>query len=359
MSQTKKCIFTGIDSVISVDQTNDEISFSSIVGLYILSEDLWIEATEGKYLELTPQNRANCARWCLEIKKQNPKAIPVWILKEEFATYREKIELRNSKSKMVYTLCTFEDVINQNIDHSEKPFELLLALSEDTYDKSAYSFIKLNQLHLAWARINDFEEYFVILKFLLGKELLALPSGYTIEGKGIKKGVSLFRPQDVPMQISVNGWEYLRGNVKKTKSNKVFIATAFEWPEDESIRMEAISAIKIACKNLGYQADIVSQHHTENITNRILSEIRESSFVIAELTYHNRGVYFESGYARGLGKNVFHVVRKGFTSIEQKDDAKGRRIHFDIAQVLFKVWDSPEDLRSGLEDWINATVGKF
>jgi nucleoside 2-deoxyribosyltransferase len=56
-----------------------------------------------------------------------------------------------------------------------------------------------------------------------------------------------------------------------------------------------------------------------------------------EITYHNRGAYYEAGFAKGLGIPVYFVVRKGFTSLIPDDNSTGRRIHFDIAQIMYRV----------------------
>jgi len=59
--------------------------------------------------------------------------------------------------------------------------------------------------------------------------------------------------------------------------------------------------------------------------------------VVVEITYHNRGAYYEAGFAKGLGIPVYFVVRKGFTSLIPDDNSTGRRIHFDIAQIMYRV----------------------
>jgi nucleoside 2-deoxyribosyltransferase len=126
--------------------------------------------------------------------------------------------------------------------------------------------------------------------------------------------------------------------------------------EGTGTQTKCIAAIKRACSNLGYEADVVSQGHTGNITDKIIAEIKRARFLIAELTYNNRGVYFESGFARGLGIPVFHVVREGFTSGNDKD---GKKIHFDIAQVMYRTWQTDVDLEEKLSNWIESTIGRF
>jgi nucleoside 2-deoxyribosyltransferase len=42
----------------------------------------------------------------------------------------------------------------------------------------------------------------------------------------------------------------------------------------------------------------------DDITDEIIAGIKECRFVVADLTGYRDGVYFEAGYAKGLGKPV-------------------------------------------------------
>jgi hypothetical protein len=81
-----------------------------------------------------------------------------------------------------------------------------------------------------------------------------------------------------------------------------------------------------------------------------------SAFVIAEFSFNNRNVYFEAGYARGLGKEVFHVLQEGHVS---GDEMEGKKVHFDIQQILYKTWTTTAELEEKLASWIEAAVGRF
>lgn len=140
-----------------------------------------------------------------------------------------------------------------------------------------------------------------------------------------------------PLNVLANAFE------RKT----VFIAMAFSaWDdEDESAQKEVlIRSIKFACKKQGYDADIVPADHTGSITDRIIADIKRSRFVVCDFTHQNQGAYYEAGYARALGKNVYHLVRKDHFD----------NLHFDIKQINCRSWDSPEDVESMLADWIAA-----
>ena len=54
------------------------------------------------------------------------------------------------------------------------------------------------------------------------------------------------------------------------------------------------------------------------ITDQIVQMITSARFVVADLTHERPNVYFELGFARGLGKTVITIAREGTT------------VHFDV-----------------------------
>jgi hypothetical protein len=57
-------------------------------------------------------------------------------------------------------------------------------------------------------------------------------------------------------------------------------------------------------------------------------------------------VYFESGFAMGLGRDVVWTVRKNEAS----------RIHFDTSHLHHVIWSDEGDLRTRLTTRIRATI---
>ena len=87
-------------------------------------------------------------------------------------------------------------------------------------------------------------------------------------------------------------------------------------------------------------------HHNEKICDKLIAEIRTSHFLIADVTLQRAGVYFEAGFAMGLGRPVIWTCRQ--------DDMKN--VHFDTRQYSHVVWTDPYDLRTKLADRIKATI---
>ena len=105
---------------------------------------------------------------------------------------------------------------------------------------------------------------------------------------------------------------------------------------------------KVALTNVGYDPIRVDEiEHVGRIDDQIMNQIRKSRFVVADFTGHRGGVYFEAGYAMGLGIPVFWTCRA--------DDIDN--LHFDIRQYNNIVWKSSEELRLRLEARVENVVG--
>lgn len=300
------------------------------------------------------QGQINCARKTLEVRRdRGEKIIPVWSIRENVERLQKIYDENKKPGERELVVLSFDDIANEFVDHSQKAIDLLTVIAQKIGRSKAFSKFKISHSDRAWARIVDSEELLSILQFLEQEQLIVsevpLRSGHP--------GVLITRIYDSQLQITVLGWDRIKEKSNISNTNEVFIATAFNWPENLPCKQEeAIAAIKRACSRLGYKAETVTQNHTNNITDRIIAEIRRSNFMICELTHNNRGAYYESGFARGLGRNVFHLVHKDYIS---GSDSEGKKIHFDVQQVMYRSWETPKDLEQKLVDWIEATVGKY
>ncbi len=149
--------------------------------------------------------------------------------------------------------------------------------------------------------------------------------------------------------ITQKGYEFLEEyrQQKKNKSKNVFIAIKFS-EEYKNIA----EAIKKAVKDTGFNPiKVDEEHHTEYIMDFIKSKIKESKFLIAELTSENLGVYFESGYAMGLGIPVIAILRKS------KDNHHFNKVHFDLKQFNIIEYENKKDLEEKLKNRINVLFG--
>ncbi len=145
--------------------------------------------------------------------------------------------------------------------------------------------------------------------------------------------------------VSVSGWgriEQLRAPGELHRQG--FVAMSF----DDDMMTLYDAAIAPAIREAGYDPFVIAEHeHTGQIDDKILFELTRSRFVVAEFTGHRPNVYFEAGYALGLGLPVIWTCRE-----EDIDSA-----HFDTRQYNHVLWSTPDDLRERLHRRIRVVVG--
>ena len=82
--------------------------------------------------------------------------------------------------------------------------------------------------------------------------------------------------------------------------------------------------------------------HNDDIDDRIIKELKECDFVIADLTYARPSVYFEAGYGQREVPVIYTCRKDHFSPIE--DDKFGNyRVHFDLQMKNIIPWTSPTD----------------
>lgn len=98
----------------------------------------------------------------------------------------------------------------------------------------------------------------------------------------------------------------------------------------------------------GYHAIRADQtEHNEYIMDQILADIRRAPFVVADLTSQNQGVYYEAGFARGLGLPVV------YTCCEQDFE----KLHFDVSAISIVKYATDDELKDRLANRILGSIG--
>lgn len=229
-----------------------------------------------------------------------------------------------------------------NIDFTHKIDLILLDIAKKTKfwgDWTVYPFLQLLSMLFCkrWKSEDEFydetsliNQVFFILDYLKYNDLI----------------VHEFHNKDTDCKIKIlsRGWvriENIEQDVERKRN--VFVAMSF----DKSMA-ETRETIKRAIIANGFIPRIMDEiEHNHQIVPEMLYEIRQAKFVIAELTGHNNGAYFEAGYALGLDKNVIQVCKK---------DTFGADGHFDVKQVNTILWENQEDLYKRLDARIKATI---
>lgn len=145
------------------------------------------------------------------------------------------------------------------------------------------------------------------------------------------------------VDISLAPEGYARVDVlQKNTSYGRQVLVAMKFGDDTKPLREAI---RKGIQDADYNAIFIDEvQHNDFITPELLKHIRDSKFVVVDLTHQNNGAYFEEGYAMGLGKPVIQLCKKDTT------------LHFDIAQKNTIIWETEDEVPERLTNRIKATI---
>ena len=122
---------------------------------------------------------------------------------------------------------------------------------------------------------------------------------------------------------------------------------------DDSMTDALDNGFELAIMDAGYKPfRIDRKEHINKIDDEIIAEIRRSRFLVADFTHGKDGarggVYYEAGFARGLGLPVIFACREDVLDT----------LHFDTNHYNHIVWTDPVDLRGKLKNRILAVIGQ-
>lgn len=130
--------------------------------------------------------------------------------------------------------------------------------------------------------------------------------------------------------------------LERSNSKGREVLVAMKFGEDTNCLR---AAIKKGIADAGYIPILIDEvQHNDFITPELLSHIRNSKFVVVDLTHQNNGAYFEEGYAMGYGKQVIQLCKADVT------------LHFDIAQKNTIIWKTEDEIPERLKNRILATI---
>ena len=159
-------------------------------------------------------------------------------------------------------------------------------------------------------------------------------------------------------ELTVEGYQRLEiMSQRNTESSIAFVAMWF----DDSLIEAWQKGFQPAITDAGYSPVRIDQiEHIDRIDDRIIADIRRSRFVVADFTHGKfdvnsppercgvrGGVYYEAGYAHGLGIDVIFTCRNDLI----------KHVHFDTRQFNHIVWEAPDDLRTALTARIAVVIG--
>ena len=154
-----------------------------------------------------------------------------------------------------------------------------------------------------------------------------------------------YRSDTIFLCVSAKGWQLIETLQRNTAfGKKVFIAMSFA-DETKSTR----EALRKGIEKAGYTPVVIDEvYHNHQIVPEMFKQIRDSKFLVIDVSVPNNGAYYEAGYALGLGKEVIFCCKR------ETFDNKEKRPHFDVSQKQMIVWENENELSEKLEKWINS-----
>lgn len=216
---------------------------------------------------------------------------------------------------------------------SERVNRVLLNLSKLSAFTGSYIDVSEQSTAIFYSDSYDMKSLLYMLKFLLEENYIE------------KRGSDSIPTLPSEIRLSPKGWEKTiqLESGSSVLAKQVFIAMWF----NESVQSAFSEGIYKAIEDTGYvPVRIDYKEHNEKICDLIIAEIRKSKFVVCDFTGHRGGVYFEAGYAMGLGKPVIWTCRESDIG----------EAHFDTRQYNHIVWKDERDLYSKLYRRIQATI---
>lgn len=122
---------------------------------------------------------------------------------------------------------------------------------------------------------------------------------------------------------------------KEVQRGYAFVAMPMDKNDHQLV--DVLEAIKAGAKECGVTAErIDDDERNERISDRMLESIRRAQFVIVDLTNERPNVFYEAGYAHGIGKIPIYIARNG------------TNLHFDVKDYPVIMFRNMKELREGI-----------
>lgn len=227
---------------------------------------------------------------------------------------------------VLMTIDDFKSIFPNKLIDKQNRFLLNLSMIHPEYG------VVIENINIYDGYSKDFYELNFLLNILEEKGLIE--NGFSLASGGrplMKNGILL----------KEKAWIEIEKNSTKM-SKQAFIAMWFDPEMDE-----AFLKIEKACDSNGFKAfRIDTKEHNNEISGEILYEIRNSKFLISEVTGQRQGVYFEAGYAMALGLPVIWCCRENELG----------KVHFDTRQYNHVIWNNFNELETKLANRIKGTI---
>ncbi len=241
---------------------------------------------------------------------------------------------------------------SEQADNLIKIFGEKLSSMGDTYSVSKDG----DEIRWLGARVgtrigSEWHDYYALVVALELQGLIVInwDQSNTAGGKKIISSISL----------TLQGWNKCEELKKLSRESKsAFVAMKFKRKDDtktDYFFQDTLLPTHLipAIQETGFKLSnpLADEPRAGNIHARLEVEIRNARFVVAELSHHNNGAYWEAGFAKGLSKPVIYMFNKEIAGHDSPP-------HFDVGSDHIIFWDkkSPEQAAQELKDIIRNTL---
>ena len=174
-------------------------------------------------------------------------------------------------------------------------------------------------------------------------ELLAMLKALKVDGYLVADGPTGVFVPPAPTRKAFEHYSELQK--AGPMSQQAFVAMAFA-PQYDTAWQAIIKLGIIAAGSRPFRVD--QKEHADKVDDLIMAEIRRSKFLVADFSGQRGGVYFEAGFAHGLGRPVIWMC-----SDEEKD-----KLHFDTRQYNHILYNNSADAQEKLRNRIASMLGE-
>lgn len=277
---------------------------------------LWQDA-EPHIDRLNDLHKARLTTWLIDQRTQGDPVPEITKENLEYAIQKPDLQVHERAERLLKHIASLAHSIGAGVD-----------IRHDT--PSPY----------AWSESTKWEEVVFLLNYLRDSGWLnhTGTNNKIFKETGLAQGV-----------VTVAGFNQIAELVSAVDSTQAFVAMWFNPEMDQVYDKGILPAIESAGFT-SFRAD--RENFLVRIDDKVITEIRRSRFLIADMTHGKGGargsVYFEAGFAFGLNLPVIFTCRKDIL----------KTLHFDIRQYPHLDWtvETIETFRQNLENKIRATI---
>jgi hypothetical protein len=265
-----------------------------------------------------------------DLRKENPSCIPRIV--------HRMCRMRDGKTDLVILApALVNDLIVDPLPSvREQEDSLLLWLGDKLREEDPTGAVSMGDnvdFVAAWVGSFNLNSLFKIIEYLDHEGLLSWMND------GLKN----------PVRMTPKGWDRYE-DIRRAPSQArlAFMAMPFGNNELDHVYKDCF---RDAVEKTGFKLRRLDEWQGAGlIDDQLRVRIRSARFIVAELTTENRGVYWEAGFAEGLGRDVIYTCKRS--------EQPNLNTHFDTNHHLTVQWEPGklEDAAEKLKAAIRATL---